>query len=161
MSVVELDRTDLVVLYTITKYRADKIERYVRQGYSENEASEMVDRLGISALWGHNNHIVTPEGVEMAWGEDDRPVPDGVVNRFIVAHDLGEPLFHSTQFYRIGDKLASAGWLIGRVDDKFYFTPRELAKEYVANTLDRLPPHRWPITIEVEAGRVTAQLKAR
>jgi predicted alpha/beta-hydrolase family hydrolase len=88
-------------------------------------------------------------------------VPDGIVNRFILAHDLGDPLYHSTQFYRVGEKLAAAGWLVGRVDNVFYFTPRESAKKYVGAELNNVPPAKWPVTIEVEAGQVVGRLKAR
>ena len=140
---VELDRIDLAMLYCICHYRADELDRLTAQGYTRSEAEGMIHTLGITRLWGHVNPT------------------EGLLNRFIARHKLGKPLFHSTQFYRIADNLAAAGWLVGRSEGEYYFTPREAGKIFVANELDATPPADWPVALEVEAGQVVSRLILR
>lgn len=101
--------------------------------------------------------MIDEHGTPLIWadGPNGKPseIPNGVVNRFIISHGLGRPLFHSNQFYRIADKLQQAGWLLG---GKTRFMPSQTAEAYVTKNLDPIPPARWPYRLTVQNGLVVS-----
>lgn len=157
--VVELDRIDLVVLFSIVHAYLDEVESFHRMGKTYPDARRAVRTFGIVKVWGGETHFMlnkdTREPIMWLDGPNGQPgpIPDGVVNQRIIRHGFGRPLFHSNQFYRIADKLAQAGWLLG---GKTRFTPSLAAEQYVLRVLDKKPPEEWPYRIEVQNGIVTA-----
>lgn len=156
---VELDRIDLVVEYAIVHAYLDEIKS--RQmgpaRLNKEDARRSIRTFGIVKVWGSDSTMTDENGQPLVWldGPHRQPsrIPDGVVNRFIISHSLGRPLFHSNQFYRIADKLTLAGWLLG---GETRFMPSHTAEVYVTTHLDTVPPARWPYRLTVQNGLVVS-----
>lgn len=116
---------------------------YVRGGGSMSE--DQIQAKINTFINGHSKYI--------------KPVPAGIVNKWIIENQIGDPLMYHTQYYRIAKRLLQAGWLVG--EGRFVFTYRESARVFVEEFLDKTPPKNWPAKLEVEGGVPERSIFAR
>lgn len=143
---VGLDLYDLVMLYCIVHHR-DKAYLEMKAKYpdlGDYEINQAIGGVGITRIWGNKTFME-----DKTW--EGKPIPAGTFNSLILNYHMGAPLLHHTQFYRLADKLADAGWLLGG-ELRFIYT-RE-ASDFVHDILDRRLPDDWPTFVPVMNGQV-------
>jgi hypothetical protein len=152
---MELNRIDLVVLYSLVHAFREKVVEEMAKGKTREDAVRSLGKsFGIVGVWGGKTRVLEDEqGNPVQWRYEGklRPIPAGSVNRIIITNRLGNPLFHSNQFYRIAESLTRAGWLLG---EDARFVPSENADIFVMRELDPRPIDEWPYSVEVVNGKV-------